>query len=106
RSPFREGEVAIGRYAIRKKLGAGSIGTVYLAEARRSGRPVALKVIRADRLSSRGVARLQREFKAIASLEHRQIAGAMDFGYTETGGVPYYTREYIEGTPLPPGPPR
>src|SRR5262245_39436772 len=105
RSPFQEGQLAIGRYAVRKRLGSGSMGTVYLAEDQRSGRPVALKVIRADRLSAKAVARLQREFKAIASLEHGRIARAGDFGYTEPGKLPYYTREYIPGTPLSPGPP-
>ena len=47
---------------------------------------------------------MQEEFRAIASLEHPQIARALDFGYTEDG-VPFYTREYVPGRPLPPGPP-
>jgi serine/threonine-protein kinase len=48
---------------------------------------------------------MQEEFRAIAALEHPQIARAYDFGYTERDGVPFYTREYVPGRPLPPGPP-
>ena len=104
-SPYRHHAVISGRYAIRKKLGSGGLGTVYLAQDLRDGRRVALKLIRADRLSSEAAARLQKEFQAFAGLHHPQIATAHDFGYTEDRGLPYYTREYIEGTPLAPGPP-
>ena len=36
---------------------------------------------------------------------HPQIARAHDFGYTDGERLPFYTREYIEEVPLPPGPP-
>src|SRR5262245_60534517 len=93
-----------GRYLLRRKLGSGSTGTVYLAQDRVRDALVALKVIRAERVTSKSIALLQKEFRAIASLRHPQIAAAYDFGYTE-GGLPFYTREYIPGLPLPPGPP-
>src|SRR5262245_6250637 len=93
------------RYGVLRKLGAVSMGAVYLVLDRRRDRPVALKVLRPDRIGPEGVARLQKEFRAIAALHHPQIAAAHDFGYTEDGRIPYYTREYIEGSPLPPGPP-
>jgi DNA-binding NtrC family response regulator len=97
--------VLAGRYTIHRKLGSGSLGTVYLANDARAGRPVALKVLRTDRLSAEAVGRFQREFGAIATLKHPQIAAAFDFGYTGEAQLPYYTREYIPGSPLPPGPP-
>jgi serine/threonine protein kinase len=83
------------RYRLRRKLGAGAIGTVFLAEDLSAGRPVALKVIRTERLGPRGLRLLQREFEAIRALRHPQIAAAYDFGYTEEGRVPFYTREYV-----------
>ena len=95
-----------GRYLIQERLGSGSIGTVYLAEDQKAGEPVALKLIRTDRLTSKAIEHLQDEFRTFASLRHPQIARAYDFGYVEGGRVPFYTREYIPGTPLSAGPPR
>lgn len=94
-----------GRYVVEKKLGVGSMGSVYLAldEATRSR--IALKVIRGDRLTPRAVAGLQAEFQTFSTLRHPQIARALDFGYLEKGGAPFYTREYVPGMPLLAGPP-
>jgi len=82
------------------------MGSVYLAQDARNRRLVALKLIRADRISPESVARLQAEFQAIAALHHPRLASADDFGYAGEGGLPYYTREYIRGLPLPSGPAR
>ncbi|MGH9361360.1 MAG: protein kinase domain-containing protein, partial [Thermoanaerobaculia bacterium] len=103
-SPQPQGAIA-GRYAIRRRLGAGSLGTVYLVHDAVKGRAVALKLLRTDRLSAEAVRRFQGEFGALASLEHPRLAAAYDFGYSGAGDLPYYTREYIEGRPLPAGPP-
>src|SRR6185436_18943216 len=81
--------VLAGRYTIQRKLGSGTLGTVYLAHDARAGRPVALKVLRTDRLSAEAVRRFQREFGAIAALKHPQIAAAFDFGYTGDAPLPY-----------------
>ncbi|MCA9644066.1 MAG: hypothetical protein KC492_25410, partial [Myxococcales bacterium] len=39
------GRRSIGAYRVRRLLGRGSCGTVYAAEHKRSGQPVALKVL-------------------------------------------------------------
>lgn len=103
-SPQQHDPVFENRYTIRRKLGSGSVGTVYLAHDEVSARLVALKIIRTEQLVPRTSDTMQNEFRAIASLDHPGVAQAYDFGYTETG-IPYYTREYIEGSPLPAGPP-
>jgi serine/threonine-protein kinase PknK len=103
--PREPGGPSLGRYRILRKLGAGSMGTVYLARDERGGGEVALKVIRADRLSPEAAARLQEEFRSLAGLHHPRIAAAFDFGWTESPMLPFYTREHIPGEPLPPGPP-
>ncbi len=100
-----EGFVLAGRYAIQKKFGSGSTGTVYRVFDASVGRVVALKLIRTQHFDADGLERLQDEFRSIASLRHRQIATAYDFGYTEEGRLPFYTREYVPGTALCPGPP-
>lgn len=94
------------RYAIRRKLGSGGTGTVYLAFDEIAKQLVALKVIRTERLLADSAAGMQAEFRAIALLRHPRIAAAYDFGYTAESGIPYYTREYVDGLPLPAGPPR
>ena len=93
------------RYLVRRRLGKGSLGTVYLAWDQHAGRPVALKLLDPERLDPEGLFELQREFQAFASLRHPQIAVAFDFGYTEEGRLPFYTREFVEGAPLAAGPP-
>jgi hypothetical protein len=85
------------------KLGSGRLGAVYLADDQELRMRVALKLIH----PGRGQAELESiraEFRALASLRHPQIARAFDFGYIEPGRA-FYTREYVDGTPLRPGPP-
>ena len=104
-TPQLRAPVVGGRYAVQRKLGTGSVGTVYLAHDCVERRPVALKVVRAERLLVDSVQGLRDEFRAIASLRHPHLAQALDFGYLEDGAVPYYTREFVDGEPLPGGPP-
>jgi serine/threonine protein kinase len=102
-SPRARSAISLGRYAIVRKLGSGSAGTVYLVRDRRVDREVALKVLRTDRISPDAVEKLQEEFRSFAGLHHPHIAAAHDFGYTGIPSVPFYTRESIEGDPLPAG---
>ncbi len=93
------------RYVIKRKLGSGSTGTVFLAADLSREHLVALKVINPERLDSSGLLRLQEEFRQIADLKHPNIAQAFDFGYTDEEKLPFYTREFISGQALLPGPP-
>ena len=93
------------RYAVTAKLGAGSMGTVFLARDLVENRLVALKVMRSDRVVFDAADHLRDEFRAMVELQHPQIARVYDFGLLNPVGYPYYTREYVEGVPMPPGPP-
>ena len=65
----------LGHYQIRRLLGEGGMGIVYLADDTRLGREVALKAVRAqfaDDPARR--ARLEREAQAAAALTHPGIA--------------------------------
>ncbi len=104
-SPQLRPKLIAGRYALRRKLGSGSTGSVYLAADTVAGRDVALKLLQSERIEASLTKQMQEEFLALVSLRHPQIARAYDFGYTENGAVPFYTREYIAGSPLTPGPP-
>jgi len=80
-SPGRTASLLAGRYAIRRKLGSGATGSVYLVDDLAAKRRVALKLIGQEELSPRTILRFQEEFRALAALRHPQIAAAYNFGY-------------------------
>jgi len=87
------------RYRLVRVLGAGGMGTVYLAEHRLMGRPVAIKVIHPDLLRHPvAVKRFQVEVQAAARLDHPNIVRAHDA--EEAGGVHFLVMEYVEGASL------
>ena len=61
------------RYRIERELGAGAMGRVYLAEDRKLGRPVAIKVLRPEIAQSLGTERFLREIRISARLTHPHI---------------------------------
>jgi hypothetical protein len=86
-------------YRIQDVLGSGGMGTVYRAEHRLMGRPVALKVIHTHLLTHPGaVERFRQEVRAAARLAHPNIVTAYDAG--ETGGACFLVMEYVEGETL------
>ena len=92
----------IGDYRILKKLGEGGMGVVYLAEQKRPRRTVALKVIRAQALSSKILRRFENESQILGRLQHPGIAQIFEAGTaaTDRGQQPFFAMEYIEGRPL------
>lgn len=90
----------IGPYRILSLLGAGGMGSVYLAEQREPvARRVALKLIKRG-LDSEGVLkRFDLERQALAVMNHPNVAMVFDAGATEQG-QPYFVMEYIDGLPI------
>jgi hypothetical protein len=88
-----------GRYVIRKRLGQGGMGTVYLAHDTELDRDVALKVPHVTAADGPEVLkRFHREARAAATLQHPYICPIHDVGQVDN--VPYLTMAYIEGHPL------
>jgi len=88
----------VGLYRLIRELGAGGMGTVWLAE-RSDGlihRPVALKLPRGWSYSGTLAERLARERDILATLNHPNIARLYDAGMTDRG-QPYLALEYVEG---------
>ena len=97
---LRPGE-PFDRYLIEAGLGEGGMGQVYRALDTRLRRHVALKVISVKEggaLSSEGAARLLREARAAAAIDHPNAVSIFDVG--EVDGVPYLAMEFIEGRTL------
>jgi len=86
------------RYAIERELGQGGMATVYLAQDRKLGRAVALKVLRPELAAALGSDRFLLEIEIAAKLAHPHILGLFDCG--EVDGLLYYTMPFVEGESL------
>lgn len=94
------GTVVADRYHILKKLGAGGMGTVHLAEHVKMGRKSALKVMNPGmNADPDAIARFNREAANASRLNHPNVCGIYDFGETPDGTI-YLAMEFIEGASL------
>ncbi len=88
----------LGPYEIVAPLGAGGMGEVYRAHDARLGRDVAVKVL-PDELASRDrMARLEREARAVASLNHPNIVTLHSI--EDADGTRFLTMELVDGQTL------
>src|SRR5512140_2440005 len=96
--PLKTG-TRLGAYEILGPLGAGGMGEVYRARDLRLGRDVAVKVLpEAVAASAERLARLEREAKTVASLNHPNIVTLHSI--EESDGVRFLTMELVEGESL------
>src|SRR5215216_5111950 len=93
------GTVFDGRYRIERKLGAGGMADVYLAEDQELGRRVAIKILN-DRHAADDsfIERFRREAKNAAGLSHPNIVSIYDRGEAE--GTYYIAMEFLDGRSL------
>jgi len=93
------GELFDGRYRLERRIGAGGMADVYLAQDESLHRRVAIKIL-ADRYTRDPgfVERFRREATAAAGLSHPNIVSIYDRGEAE--GTYYIAMEYIEGPTL------
>ncbi len=78
----------IGTYELRRKLGEGGMGSVWLAVQAQGSfhRRVALKLLRSGLETQELRARFERERQVLANLDHPGIARLIDGGVSEQGG--------------------
>ncbi|MED5814595.1 serine/threonine-protein kinase [Mycolicibacterium sp. 050232] len=94
--PFNTGDVFAG-YTIKRLLGAGGMGEVYLAEHPRLPRLDALKILSVSTTRDEEFrARFNREAELAAALWHPHIVGVHDRG--EFDGRLWISMDYVEGT--------
>ena len=88
-----------GRYQIKRQLGQGGMGAVYLAHDQQLDRDVALKIPFFDKNDGPEVIqRFYREARAMAALQHANLCPVFDVG--EINGVHFLAMAYIAGRPL------
>src|SRR5262249_11781239 len=76
----------LGQYRLKRLLGVGGMGEVYLAEHVLLKRPCAVKLIRPERAGDpRNLQRFEREVQATAALTHPNTVEVLDYGHVEDG---------------------
>jgi serine/threonine-protein kinase len=91
--------ITVGHFVIERRIGAGGMGTVFLARDERLQRPVALKVLAPQQTADPGtVQRFLNEARAAARLDHDHVARV--FYYGEDQGLHYIAYEFVQGTNL------
>jgi serine/threonine-protein kinase len=89
----------VGPYRLIERIGRGTMGVVYRAEAPDTGRQVALKVMAAELSSDEElVERFRREALSAARLTHSNITQVLDFG--EEGQQLFMAMELLDGADL------
>jgi tetratricopeptide (TPR) repeat protein len=100
---FASGLLA-GRYRLEAELGQGGMGIVYKAHDNLLKRDVAIKVVSSTRIGTGGRARLLREARAAASLNHPNIVIVYDVGEAVPPGArqvtPFIVMELVQGESL------
>ena len=90
--------MTLGSYRIERSLGRGGMGVVYLAYDTTLHRQVALKVLGAPAAGGTARARLLREARNAAALNHPAICTVYEVG--EADGCAFIAMEYVDGRPL------
>ncbi|HEX8633042.1 MAG TPA: protein kinase [Pyrinomonadaceae bacterium] len=94
------GELQAGQtlegYEIKRLLGEGGMGEVYLARDVEFGREVAVKVVKRGLGTADVLRRFRHEEQILAGLNHPHVARLYGGGKTKDG-LPYFVMEYIEG---------
>ncbi len=89
----------ISHYSILRKLGAGGMGEVYLAQDTTLSRKVAIKFLSQNSVAGeQAKKRLVREAKAAAALDHPHICAVYEV--SEEAGYSFIVMQYVEGETL------
>ena len=90
---------ALGGYKLQTVLGVGGMGEVYRAHDSKLGRDVAIKVLPGEFTSDPSrLARLEREARMLAALNHPNICGI--YGFEEADSIRFLVLELVEGQTL------
>jgi serine/threonine protein kinase len=84
------------RFVVRRRLGAGSFGTVYEAFDRERGESVALKVLRET--DPMAIYRFKKEFRALTGLLHTNLVELYEL--MNEGDRWFFTMELVDGVPF------
>jgi eukaryotic-like serine/threonine-protein kinase len=93
------GHALAGKYVIKRLIGRGGVGLVYLADQLDVDREVVVKVLSPNWADDdEALARFEREARRLSGLKHPNIVTMLDFG--KEGRRAYLVMEYLQGEPL------
>src|SRR5829696_7002671 len=87
-----------GTHTIERELGGGGMSRVFVANERRLGRQVVVKVLAPELAAAMSTERFEREIRLSASLQQANIVPVIAAG--DLDGLPYYTMALVEGESL------
>lgn len=91
---YNIGDTIDSRYLLKKSLGGGRVGKVYLAYDSKSNTDIAIKLLSDRPHSDREINLFTREFNAIKNLNHPGVVKVFELGSD------YFTMEYVDGDSL------
>ena len=97
--PLSQGLVIAERYHLERKLGAGGMGSVWLATDLSLDSTCAIKLVDSDKVGNEEVrVRFQREARAAAQIRSANVVDVFDHGLWQD--VPFIVMEYLQGEDL------
>jgi len=94
------GQVLDGRYQIEKVLGEGGMGLVYKARHTTLGKPLAIKVLKAEVSKDQEIVqRFRQEAQSATAIGNHHIIDISDFGVLADGST-YFVMEFLDGISL------
>jgi serine/threonine protein kinase len=98
-SPVEHFPERVGVYTLKRALGVGGMGTVFLAQRDGSGEEVALKLLTCDPSNQpEALKRFEREAQAAQKLDHANLVRVHDVGWAD--GYHFLAMEYVQGRTL------
>ncbi len=91
-------EALASQFEVERVLGAGGMGTVFLARDLTLERRVAIKILRPELATAKAAERFIREARILASLSHPNVVPVHSAG--EADGLFYYVMDFVEGRTL------
>ena len=95
----RIGKTIDARYLVRRLLGRGGMGAVYLADHVGLDKRVAIKFVTNPGADREARARFRQEARAAGKIEHENVVQVFDVG-VDGEGLDYIVMEYVDGRDL------
>lgn len=101
KSTLAQESLVLSRFVIRRLLGRGGMGEVYLAWDRALEQHVALKTVPSEHIGDPLFStRLEQEIRAARRVQHENVCKLYDLHYEEALGLTFLTMEFLDGPTL------